>query len=172
MVVPRDDVCKKDKGGSGDTEDDMKQRVINAMYHHLNKQKTDAISDDEVEEAHDNILDEANDNEVTDGEDDAPKDLDSDKLSPELPAPSDWLPKNWMAWILHGCMAPKMNRLELLDPDDKPKGEAKSRKQRRKDEAESKELERKQHHGIKRMSLQEHMGLQQLAVQRDRKSVV
>lgn len=59
----------------------------------------------------------------------------------------------------------KSKRLKVCLSGDAPKGQVRSRAQRKKDEAKEREGERRDRHGLSRLSMQEMMGVRQLSVQ-------
>ena len=89
------------------------------MWEHQIKSTSDAHSNDEVNENRDKIADTSVENKDNEGgetkESSNEKSHDIEQNNESLP-PVDWSWKVYLAWYLHGCMAPKSKRLEIFDP--------------------------------------------------------
>ena len=101
---------------SGDTEEDVRRKVIQAMWDYQQRKKPDAESDDDVDERNNVNGDEICVNRegyVNDG------DLDTKCASVVFDVnhivPVDWCWKGYLAWYLHGSMACKSKRLAIFE---------------------------------------------------------
>ena len=102
---------------SGDSVEDVRRRVLQAMWEYQQRKKPDAESDDEVDE-NNNIPNNEIDIVDTEG---IVSDVDLEKKS--SPAvlktndivPVDWCWKGYLAWYLHGSMASKSKRLAIFE---------------------------------------------------------
>ena len=100
---------------SGDSVEDVRTKVLQAMWDYQQRKKPDAESDDEVDE-NNNI--QSDDIDVdTEGN---VSDVDLDKKSSQAVfksnniVPVDWCWKGYLAWYLHGSMASKSKRLAIF----------------------------------------------------------
>ena len=93
-------------------------KVIQAMWNNQNKKTPDAESDDDVNEnqveINDSNIDEGDvDDQSTGGENKTNNEM--KKLKDNEIPPENWSWKGYLAWYLHGCMAPKAKQLAIFD---------------------------------------------------------
>ena len=94
-------------------------QVIHVMWAYQMKSTPDADIHDEVNENQEKIAETSVENKDNEGEETKEysneKSHDIEQQDESLP-PIDWSWKGYLAWYLHGCMAPKSKRLAIFDP--------------------------------------------------------
>lgn len=111
---------RKDKGASGLTKDDVKQKVIDAMYIYSKKSNCNDDSDDDVDESRVDIESDTENkksNEDSENENENKKDKDDKQIescNDGDKAPPGWAWKGAITWFRHGILQDDKEKRLLL----------------------------------------------------------